>query len=101
MSQIVTSGPFTFMVKAQLDATRIKFAGTVPEYDRGLAGASMNGQSFTFTHSGVTYHREEFASLLQDAYCQLGITEFGCPTGNRTVAYLGARPAWGNGTGPL
>lgn len=86
MAQTVTAGPFTFMSRAQLDVIRIAFAGDSPEYTRGLAGASVNGQSFTFTHSGVEYQREEFAGLLQDAYVQLGETKYGCPPGNRTAA---------------
>ncbi len=89
MAQTVTSGPFTFMTRTQLDAIRVAFTGDAPEYTRGLAGASVNGQSFTFTHSGVEYQREEFAAALQDAYCQLGETKYGCPPGNRTAAWFG------------
>jgi hypothetical protein len=88
--QTVATGPFTFMTEAQLDQIRIKFASSTPSYDRALAGASVNGESFTFTHSGATYQREEFASLLQDAYLQIGVTKWGLPRGNRTVAFLGA-----------
>ena len=86
MSQTVTRGPFTFIAKSQLDAIRETFAATPPAYSRDLAGASVNGESFTFTHSGVEYQREEFAALLQDAYWQLGDTRYGCPPGNRTAA---------------
>lgn len=91
MSLTVVTGPFTFMTKAQLDLVRLKFAANAPEYSFGLAGANVNGQSFTFTHSGVEYAREEFAALLQHAYWQLGVTEYGFPPGNRSVAHLGGR----------
>lgn len=90
MAQVVTSGPFTFMSRAQLDAIRVAFAADAPNYSRSLAGASVNGQSFTFSHGGVEYQREEFAGLLQDAYCQLGETRYGCPPGNRTAARFSA-----------
>ena len=86
MAQLVTSGPFCFMSRSQLDAIRVAFAADAPAYTRSLAGGSINGQSFTFTHVGNVYQREEFAGLLQDAYCQLGETKYGCPPGNRTAA---------------
>lgn len=86
MSLTVRYGPFTFMTKTQLDAARAAFVADTPEYSRGLAGASVNGQSFTFTHSGVEYTREEYAALLQDAYQQIGETKYGTPPGNRTAA---------------
>jgi hypothetical protein len=86
MAQTVTRGPFCFMSRTQLDAIRVAFAADAPTYTRSLAGASVNGQSFTFSHDGVEYHREEFASLLQDAYCQIGVTTWGTPAGNRTAA---------------
>lgn len=85
MAQTVTRGPFTFMVKSQLDVIRTAYAAQAPAYSRDLAGASVNGQSFTFFHDGVEYQREEFAALLQDAYCQLGETKYGRPPGNRTA----------------
>lgn len=74
------------MTLAQLDAIRVAYAADAPTYTRDLAGSSVNGQSFTFFHDGVEYQREEFASLLQDAYCQLGQTKYGYPSGNRTAA---------------
>lgn len=74
------------MTKARLDEIRIAFVASTPAYTRDIAGASVNGQSFTFYYDGVEYHREEFAALLQDAYCQLGDTRYGVPEGNRTVA---------------
>lgn len=86
MAQTVLSGPFTFMVKSQLDAIRLAFTADAPTYTRDLAGASVNGESFTFSHNGVEYAREEFAGLLQDAYVQLGETKYGYPPGNRTAA---------------
>ncbi len=89
MGLTVIRGPFTFMSKAQLDAIRVAFAADAPSYTRDLAGASVNGESFTFTHSGVEYSREEFAGLLQDAYWQIGETRYGEPPGNRTAARFG------------
>ena len=86
MSQTVTSGPFTFYPRSRLDEIRVAFVATTPDYTRGLAGASVNGESFTFFHDGVEYQREEFAALLQDAYIQLGETKYGYPHGNRTAA---------------
>lgn len=74
------------MTRPQLDALRVAFAASGPAYSRDLAGASVNGESFTFFHDGVEYQREEYAGLLQDAYCQLGETKYGYPPGNRTAA---------------
>lgn len=94
MAHTVTRGPFTFMVKSQLDTIRVAFAASTPAYTRDLAGASVNGESFTFFHDGVEYQREEFAALLQDAYCQIGETRYGYPPGNRTAAmFTGSRGA--------
>lgn len=87
------------MVKSQLDPIRIAFAADVPTYTRDLAGASVNGQSFTFAHNGIEYTREEFAALLQDAYAQLGDTRYGLPPGNRTAASFAGYGTYFGGSG--
>lgn len=87
MTQTVRiSGPFTFMTERQLDAIRIAFAADAPVYDRELAGGQVNGESFQFTHAGVSYQRTEFASLLHAAYWDLGVTQHGWPAPNRSAA---------------
>ena len=84
-SLTVQSGPFTFSTKADLDAIRLDFRAKATSFNSGLSSASVNGQSFTFSYAGVEYPREQFAQLLQDAYCQLGDTSYGVPQPNRAV----------------
>lgn len=78
-SLTVQSGPFTFSTKGELDAIRLDFKAKATSFNAGLSSASVNGQSFTFSYAGVEYRREEFAMLLQDAYLQLGISDYGAP----------------------
>ena len=85
--QVVTSGPFRFCTKAQLDQVRINFINSVPTGDTQLTGASVNGQSFQFVAPNQqTYTREEFGDHLAAAYNQIGITIYGQPTGNSVVS---------------
>ena len=85
--QVVTSGPFRFCTRAQLDQVRIDFMNKAVDFNSGLTGASINGQSFQFaTPDGQTYTREEFGDHLAAAFCQLGVTQYGAPTGTTAVA---------------
>ena len=86
MAQTVEYGPFGGNTKAGLDAIRTAFVADTPTYTRDLAGAGVNGQSFTFTHSGVEYTREQFWELLKHAYNQVGETKYGYPAGDHTAA---------------
>lgn len=81
----VQSGPFRFCTKSQLDQIRLKFAAEAASFNSGLAGAAINGSSFTFSHAGREYSREQFGDALAAAYNQLGVSDYGHPTGNRAT----------------
>ena len=85
MQQVVTSGPFRFCTRANLDSIRLKLVAGVPTSEAQLPGASINGQSYQFAApDGQTYTRTEFGDPLAAAYCQLGITDYGTPAPRRT-----------------
>lgn len=83
MSTIVTSGPFRFCTKAQLDEVREQFAAAAPSFNDRLVGSSGNGHSFTF--GGRDYTREEFGDMLAAAYNSLGEYKYGTPQSNRSA----------------
>lgn len=87
MSQTVQRGPLAFRTRAQLDVIRVEFTTRTPDYGQALTGASINGQSYQF--GAATYTAEEFAAILQDAYCQLGVTQYGTPAGTTARGRLG------------
>ena len=90
MLPTVPFGPFVFSTKADLDAARIAFKAQSANFNSGLIGASINGQSYQFTApDGLLYSREEYGAHLQAAYLSLGITDYGEPSPTRTVARLG------------
>lgn len=86
LMQTVTRGPFTFRTRAQLDVIRAEFVTRTPDYGQALTSASINGQSYQFGTATYTY--EEFAAYLQDAYLQLGVTDYGTPGGRTSTAVL-------------
>lgn len=86
MLQTVTSGPLRFRTKADLDQLRLAFVAKTPAYGLTLTGSSINGQSYQFGQS--TYTEEEFGDHLAAAYQQLGITQYGEPSGRTTTARL-------------
>ena len=89
--QVVTQGPFGGCTRAQLDLARLEFTKTASSFNSGLTGASINGQSYQFaTPDGREYTRAEYWAQLQAAYCQLGVTDFGTPAGNRSSIRFGS-----------
>lgn len=86
-SPVVTRGPLAFRTRAQLDVLRVDFTSRTPDYGQALTGSSINGQSYQF--GTATYSTEEFASILQDAYLQLGVTTYGVPAGTTARGILG------------
>lgn len=89
MLPTVTRGPLRFRTKADLDSLRLAFVAKTPSYGLTLTGSSINGQSFQFTLAGVTYTEEEFGDILAAAYCQLGIFDYGTPSGTTARGMLG------------
>lgn len=89
MQQVVTRGPFRFCSRSHLDQARIKALETSTDFNNGLTAATIAGQSYQFaTPDGQTYTREEYLDHLADAYCQLGITDYGFPSPSRSGARL-------------
>ena len=79
-AQTVKAGIYRFFSKAQLDAERLRYVGMVQTSNSQLAGASVNGQSFTFNIQGREMALAEWADALADAYNQLGVYDYGCPS---------------------
>ena len=87
-SPTVQSGVYRFFTKPQLDAERVRFTGQESAGGPQIAGASVNGQSFTFAVNGTQLSREEWGDALAAAYNQLGIYDYGSPTSStRVVAF--------------
>lgn len=85
-STVVQSGLYRFFTKAQLDSERLRYIEQVRASNTLLASATVNGQSYTFTTGGRELTLEQWADALADAYCQLGVTDYGVPTPNKTVS---------------
>jgi hypothetical protein len=82
----VQSGLYRFFSRGQLDAERLRYIAEVQKSNTQLAGASINGQSYQFNIQGRELTLEEWADAIAGAYCQLGITDYGTPSGNAALA---------------
>lgn len=86
---VVTSGIYRFFSQGQLDRERLRYIAEVQKANTQLAGAAVNGQSFTFTSgAGREMSLEQWADALAGAYVQLGITDFGFPSPTRVGSRL-------------
>ena len=86
MSTIVQRGLYRFFTKPLLDVERLRYVELVQAANSQLAGSSINGQSFTFQIQGREIPLEQMGDILTDAYNQLGVTDYGFPTPNKTVS---------------
>lgn len=82
-TQVVTSGIYRFFSQGQLDRERLRYIAEVQKSNTQLAGAAVNGQSFTFNVAGRELSLEEWSDAIAAAYVQLGITDFGFPSPTR------------------
>lgn len=85
-SSYVTAGIYRFFTLPELDAERVRYKAEVQKANTQLAGAGINGQSFTFAVNGREMSLEEWANALAHAYQQLGHTAFGEATSPVTVS---------------
>jgi len=83
---IVQFGPFRGCTLTELrNAKRAYVAASASGGFNGrLSGASINGQSFSY--SGDHYTREELGEQLSAAFQSLGSDEFGSPVGHSGAA---------------
>lgn len=87
MPLTVSFGPFRFNTKEDLDLKRIAFVKKIPAAGLTLVGSSINGQSFQWSTGGAaTFTDEELGDALAAAYCDLGIYDYGVPSGNSVAA---------------
>lgn len=87
-SQRVPFGPFRGCSIADLRSAARSYiaAASAGGFNSKLTGASVNGQSYSF--SGTEYTREEFGEQLAAAFLSLGSDEFGGPLGHSGAARL-------------
>jgi hypothetical protein len=84
--QTVNFGLYRFFTKAQLDAERLRYVQEVQKANSTLAGAGINGQTFTFSLRGRELSLEEWGDTLAAAYNSLGVYDYGTPGSRDSLA---------------
>lgn len=85
--QIVTAGPYFGFTKAQLEAELARYVAQVQASGSDLAGASVNGQSFTFGPRR-DWSIEQWQLHLQGALAQIDPDRFPPPPSNGVAMRL-------------
>jgi hypothetical protein len=77
------SGIYRFHTSAQLATEKDRYVAEVNKAGSQLAGASINGQSYSFVVMGREMTLEEWGNELAAAFAQRGNTVYGEATSNK------------------
>ena len=85
MSSTIPSGPYFGFTKPELDAELLRYKAAVKQSASRLAGASVNGQSYTFGPR-ADMSLAEWQQALQDALAYFGAAD-PVPTSDSPVRF--------------